>query len=188
MARLPWYLGLACLHGRTEQGLWYDAADLADAALELDPGNGNAAHTSRSSTNRCARRGLKWLTDWITGDGGNDTRASSGSWHCTNWPWATRRRRPGGMQRSWRRRDRRMCDVSSTRVRWPGGHGCTGLGDPPDPMPVLAEMGPLAYAPPPRALDHRSRHAGAGRRQRPGGHPRHRRTARHRNAVRHFAF
>ena len=38
----PWYLGLRA-YGRTEQGLWYDAADLADAALELDPGNGNAA-------------------------------------------------------------------------------------------------------------------------------------------------
>ena len=62
----PWYLGLRA-YGRTEQGLWYDAADLADAALELDPGNGNAAHAlSHVHYETDAHgAGLKWLTDWI---------------------------------------------------------------------------------------------------------------------------
>ena len=64
----PWYLGLRA-YGRTEQGLWYDAADLADAALELDPGNGNAAHalTHVHYETDAHGAGLKWLTDWIPG-------------------------------------------------------------------------------------------------------------------------
>ncbi|MGA7055704.1 MAG: FAD/NAD(P)-binding protein, partial [Mycobacterium sp.] len=66
----PWYLGLRA-YGRTEQGLWYDASDLADAALELDPGNGNAAHalTHVHYETDAHGAGLKWLTDWIPSDG-----------------------------------------------------------------------------------------------------------------------
>src|ERR1700721_2223948 len=78
----PWYLALRA-HGRTQQGLWYDAADLADAALELDPGNGNAAHalTHVHYETDAHGAGLKWLTDWIPSDGSTQRYLPHFQWH-----------------------------------------------------------------------------------------------------------
>ena len=129
----PWYLGLRA-YGRTEQGLWYDAADLADAALELDPGNGNAAHalTHVHYETDAHGAGLKWLTDWIpaTAARSGTCPTFNGTPRCTSWRWVTRPLPRAGTTRRSRRRIRTVCAASSTPVRWHGGPACTRTGSP----------------------------------------------------------
>ena len=147
----PWYLGLRA-YGRTEQGLWYDAADLADAALELDPGNGNAAHAlSHVQYETDAHgAGLKWLTDWIAGDGGTQRYPAHFQWHAALHELAmgdaaAAARRYATFLAPPRSKDVR-CLVDAGSLAWRARLHPDWV-TPPDPMPVLAEVGPLAYAP-----------------------------------------
>ena len=147
----PWYLGLRA-YGRTEQGLWYDAADLADAALELDPGNGNAAHalTHVHYETDAHGAGLKWLTDWIPSDGRTQRYLPHFQWHAALHELAM-----GDAAAAARRytaclgpphsKDVR-CLVDAGSLAWRARLHPDWV-TPPDPMPVLAEVGSLAYAP-----------------------------------------
>lgn len=147
----PWYLGLRA-YGRTEQGLWYDAADLADAALELDPGNGNAAHAlSHVHYETDAHgAGLKWLTDWIPGDGSTQRYLPHFQWHAALHELAmgdaaAAARRYNAFLAPPHSRDVR-CLVDAGSLAW-RARLCPDWITPPDPMAVLAEVGSLAYAP-----------------------------------------
>ena len=70
---------------RTSGYLWNGvrAADLADAELELDPGNGNAAHalTHVHYETDAHGAGLKWLTEWIAGPGTTQRYLPHFQWH-----------------------------------------------------------------------------------------------------------
>jgi uncharacterized NAD(P)/FAD-binding protein YdhS len=147
----PWYLGLRA-YGRTEQGLWYDAADLADAALELDPGNGNAAHAlSHVHYETDAHgAGLKWLTDWILGGGSTQRYPAHFHWHAALHELAM-----GDAAAAARRYAAFLAPPHSADVRCLVDAGSLAWRarlhpdwvTPPDPMAVLAEAGSLAYAP-----------------------------------------
>jgi uncharacterized NAD(P)/FAD-binding protein YdhS len=147
----PWYLGLRA-YGRTEQGLWYDAADLADAALELDPGNGNAAHAlSHVHYETDAHgAGLKWLTEWIPSDGSSQRYLPHFQWHAALHELAM-----GDAAAAARRYAACLAPPASKDVRCLVDAGSLAWRarlhpdwvTPPDPMPVLAEVGSLAYAP-----------------------------------------
>ncbi|WP_156688085.1 FAD/NAD(P)-binding protein [Mycobacterium sp. Marseille-P9652] len=147
----PWYLGLRAF-GRTEQGLWYDAADLADAALELDPGNGNAAHALAHVhyETDAHRAGLKWLTDWIAGDGRTQRYLPHFQWHAALHELAI-----GDAAAAARRYTACLAPPLSKDVRCLVDAGSLAWRarlhpdwvTPPDPIPVLAEAGPLVYAP-----------------------------------------
>ncbi|HZC11965.1 MAG TPA: FAD/NAD(P)-binding protein [Mycobacterium sp.] len=147
----PWYLGLRA-YGRTEQGLWYDAADLADAALELDPGNGNAAHALSHvhyETDAHAA-GLKWLEDWIPGDGRTQRYLPHFQWHAALHELAmgdaaAAARRYNAFLAPPHSRDVR-CLVDAGSLAWRARLHPDWV-TPPDPMAVLAEVGSLAYAP-----------------------------------------
>jgi uncharacterized NAD(P)/FAD-binding protein YdhS len=147
----PWYLGLRA-YGRTEQGLWYDAADLADAALELDPGNGNAAHAlSHVHYETDAHgAGLKWLTDWIPGDGSTQRYLPHFQWHAALHELAigdaaAAARRYAACLAPPHSKDVR-CLVDAGSLAWRARLHPDWV-TPPDPMAVLAEVGSLAYAP-----------------------------------------
>jgi hypothetical protein len=147
----PWYLGLRA-YGRTEQGLWYDAADLADAALELDPGNGNAAHAlSHVHYETDAHgAGLKWLEDWIPGDGSTQRYLPHFQWHAALHELAmgdatAAARRYAAFLAPPHSKDVR-CLVDAGSLAWRARLHPDWV-TPPDPMPVLAEVGSLAYAP-----------------------------------------
>ena len=147
----PWYLGLRA-YGRTEQGLWYDAADLADAALELDPGNGNAAHAlSHVHYETDAHgAGLKWLTDWIPSDGSTQRYLPHFQWHAALHELAmgdvaAAARRYAAFLAPPQSKDVR-CLVDAGSLAWRARLHPDWV-TPPDPMPVLAEAGSLAYAP-----------------------------------------
>lgn len=147
----PWYLGLRA-YGRTEQGLWYDAADLADAALELEPGNGNAAHAlSHVHYETDAHgAGLKWLTDWIPSDGSTQRYLPHFQWHAALHELAmgdaaAAARRYATFLAPPHSKDVR-CLVDAGSLAW-RAHLHPDWVTPPDPMPVLAEVGSLAYAP-----------------------------------------
>lgn len=147
----PWYLGLRA-YGRTEQGLWYDAADLADAALELDPGNGNAAHAlSHVHYETDAHgAGLTWLTNWISTDGSAQRYVPHFQWHAALHELAM-----GDAAAAARRYAAFLAPPHSIDVRCLVDAGSLAWRarlhpdwvTPPDPMPVLAEVGSLAYAP-----------------------------------------
>ncbi len=147
----PWYLGLRA-YGRTEQGLWYDAADLADAALELDPGNGNAAHalTHVHYETDAHGAGLRWLTDWIAGPGTTQRYLPHFQWHAALHELAM-----GDAAAAARRYTGSLAPPHSSDVRCLVDAGSLAWRarlhpdwvTPPDPMPVLAEAGSLAYAP-----------------------------------------
>jgi hypothetical protein len=147
----PWYLGLRA-YGRIEQGLWYDAADLADAALELDPGNGNAAHALSHvhyETDAHAA-GLKWLEDWIPGDGSTQRYVPHFQWHAALHELAmgdaaAAARRYNAFLAPPHSRDVR-CLVDAGSLAWRARLHPDWV-TPPDPMAVLAEVGSLAYAP-----------------------------------------
>ena len=147
----PWYLGLRA-YGRTEQGLWYDAADLADAALQLDPGNGNAAHalTHVHYETDAHGAGLKWLMDWIPGDGSTQRYLPHFQWHAALHELAmgdaaAAARRYNAFLAPPHSRDVR-CLVDAGSLAWRARLHPDWV-TPPDPMPVLAEAGSLAYAP-----------------------------------------
>lgn len=147
----PWYLGLRA-YGRTEQGLWYDAADLADAALELDPGNGNAAHALAHVHYETDGHGagLKWLTDWIPTDGSTQRYLPHFQWHAALHELAmgdvaAAARRYAAFLAPPHSRDVR-CLVDAGSLAWRARLHPDWVS-PPDPMPVLAEVGSLAYAP-----------------------------------------
>jgi uncharacterized NAD(P)/FAD-binding protein YdhS len=147
----PWYLGLRA-YGRTEQGLWYDAADLADAALELDPGNGNAAHalTHVHYETDAHGAGLKWLTDWIPNDGVKQRYVPHFHWHAALHELAM-----GDAAAAARRYATFLAPPQSKGVRCLVDAGSVAWRarlhpdwvTPPDPMPLLAEVGSLAYEP-----------------------------------------
>jgi uncharacterized NAD(P)/FAD-binding protein YdhS len=147
----PWYLGLRA-YGRTEQGLWYDAADLADAALELDPGNGNAAHalTHVHYETDAHGAGLKWLTDWIPGDGGTQRYLPHFQWHAALHELAM-----GDAAAAARRYNSSLAPPHSRGVRCLVDAGSLAWRarlhpdwvTPPDPMRVLNEVGSLALTP-----------------------------------------
>ncbi|WP_099247070.1 FAD/NAD(P)-binding protein [Mycobacterium sp. shizuoka-1] len=147
----PWYLGLRA-YGRTEQGLWYDAADLADAALELDPGNGNAAHAlSHVHYETDAHgAGLKWLSDWIPSDGSTQRYLPHFQWHAALHELAmgdaaaAARRYAAFLAPPHSRDVRALVDAGSLAWR---ARLHPDWVTPPDPMPVLAEAGSLAYRP-----------------------------------------
>lgn len=147
----PWYLGLRA-YGRTEQGLWYDAADLADAALELDPGNGNAAHAlSHVHYETDAHgAGLKWLTDWIATDGATQRYVPHFQWHAAlhelamGDATAAARRYAACLAPPHSKGVRCLVDAASLAWR---ARLHPDWVTPPDPMPVLAEVGALAYSP-----------------------------------------
>ena len=147
----PWYLGLRA-YGRTEQGLWYDAADLADAALELDPGNGNAAHAlSHVHYETDAHgAGLKWLTDWIPGDGSTQRYLPHFQWHAALHELAmgdatAAARRYAAFLAPPHSKDVR-CLVDAGSLAWRARLHPDWV-TPPDPMPLLKEVGSLAYSP-----------------------------------------
>ncbi len=147
----PWYLGLRA-YGRTEQGLWYDAADLADAALELDPGNGNAAHalTHVHYETDAHGAGLKWLTDWIPGDGSTQRYVPHFQWHAALHELAM-----GDAAAAARRYNSSLAPPHSRGVRCLVDAGSLAWRarlhpdwvTPPDPMQVLNEAGSLAITP-----------------------------------------
>jgi hypothetical protein len=147
----PWYLGLRA-YGRTEQGLWYDAADLADAAMELDPGNGNAAHAlSHVHYETDAHgAGLKWLTDWIPSDGSTQRYLPHFQWHAALHELAM-----GDAAAAARRYNATLAPPHSNGVRCLVDAGSLvwrarlhpDWVTPPDPMKVLNEAGSLAYTP-----------------------------------------
>ena len=147
----PWYLGLRA-YGRTEQGLWYDAADLADAALELDPGNGNAAHalTHVHYETDAHGAGLKWLTDWIPGDGSTQRYLPHFQWHAALHELAM-----GDAAAAARRYNSSLAPPHSNGVRCLVDAGSLAWRarlhpdwvTPPDPMRVLNEAGSLAFTP-----------------------------------------
>ncbi|AQT80926.1 hypothetical protein B1R94_19175 [Mycolicibacterium litorale] len=147
----PWYLGLRA-YGRTEQGLWYDAADLAEAALELDPGNGNAAHalTHVHYETDAHRAGLKWLTEWIPSHGNTQRYLAHFQWHAALHELAM-----GDAAAAARRYATSLAPPHSHDVRCLVDAGSLAWRarlhpswvTPPDPMPVIAEVGSLAYAP-----------------------------------------
>jgi uncharacterized NAD(P)/FAD-binding protein YdhS len=147
----PWYLGLRA-YGRTEQGLWYDAADLADAALELDPGNGNAAHalTHVHYETDAHGAGLKWLTDWMPSDGGTQRYLPHFQWHAALHELAM-----GDAAAAARRYNASLAPPHSNGVRCLVDAGSLAWRarlhpdwvTPPDPMRVLNEAGSLAFTP-----------------------------------------
>jgi len=147
----PWYLGLRA-YGRTEQALWYDAADLADAALELDSGNGNAAHAlSHVHYETDAHgAGLKWLTDWIVTDGNTQRYVPHFQWHAALHELAmgdaaaAARRYAASLAPPHSKGVRCLVDAASLAWR---ARLHPDWVTPPDPIPVLAEVGPLAYSP-----------------------------------------
>ncbi len=147
----PWYLGLRA-YGRTEQGLWYDAADLADAALELDPGNGNAAHAlSHVHYETDAHgAGLKWLEDWMPSDGGTQRYLAHFQWHAALHELAM-----GDVAAAARRYNAFLSPPNSKGVRCLVDAGSLAWRarlhpdwvTPPDPIRVLTEAGSLAMKP-----------------------------------------
>ena len=147
----PWYLGLLA-YGRTEQLRFFDAADLAEAALDADPTNGNAAHglahvhyeTDAHGT------GLRWLADWIEADGRTQRYRPHFEWHAALHELAM-----GDAASAARRYNSRLAPPKSYGVRCLVDAGSLawrarlhpGWVTPPDPLPVLAEAGELATSP-----------------------------------------
>ena len=139
-------------YGRTEQGLWYDAADLADAALELDPGNGNAAHalTHVHYETDAHGAGLKWLTDWIPSDGSTQRYLPHFQWHAALHELAM-----GDAAAAARRYNASLAPPHSKGVRCLVDAGSLAWRarlhpdwvTPPDPMRVINEVGSLAFSP-----------------------------------------
>jgi len=130
----------------TEQGLWYDAADLADAALELDPGNGNAAHAlSHVHYETDAHgAGLKcWKTGSATAARSVTSHTFSGTPRCTSSRWATDCRSTP-VRRISRAApfEGRALPRDAGSLAWRARLHPDWV-TPPDPMPVLAESARL---------------------------------------------
>ena len=147
----PWYLGLRA-YGRTEQGRWYDAADLAEAALDADPTNGNGAHAFAHVHYETDAHGagLGWLLSWIADDGRTQRYRPHFHWHAALHELAM-----GDAAAAARRYAAHLAPPRSSGVRCLVDAGSLvwrarlhpGWVTPPDPMPVLNEVGALATAP-----------------------------------------
>jgi uncharacterized NAD(P)/FAD-binding protein YdhS len=148
----PWYLGLSA-YGRTEQARFFDAADLAEAALDANPDNGNAGHALAHvhyETDAHAA-GLQWLSEWIATDGRTQRYRSHFHWHAALHELAM-----GDMAGAARRYAEQLvpprttgirCLIDSGSLAWRARLHPEWIA-PPDPLPILAEAGTLATAPP----------------------------------------
>jgi uncharacterized NAD(P)/FAD-binding protein YdhS len=148
----PWYLGLSA-YGRTEQARFFDAADLAEAALEASPDNGNAGHALAHvhyETDAHAA-GLQWLGEWIATDGRTQRYRPHFHWHAALHELAM-----GDTASAARRYAEQLAPPRSTGIRCLIDAGSLAWRArlhpdwiaPPDPLPILAEAGSLATAPP----------------------------------------
>jgi uncharacterized NAD(P)/FAD-binding protein YdhS len=147
----PWYLGLLA-YGRTEQLRFHDAADLAEASLDADPGNGNAAHalTHVHYETDAHGAGLRWLVQWLEDVGRTQRYRPHFHWHTALHELAM-----GDPAAAARRYAAHLAPPRSTGVRCLVDAGSLTWRarlhpewiTPPDPLPVLAEAGTLATAP-----------------------------------------
>ena len=128
--RGPWYLGFACLRPNRNRASGTTRPTSPTPRWNSTRQWQCSAFFTRPVRNRCARRGAEVAhrLDRRRRRHPRYPRTSNGTQHCTNWPWATRRQRPGGTQRSWRRRDL-GCAMSRRRGFAGLAAGCTGLGD-----------------------------------------------------------
>jgi uncharacterized NAD(P)/FAD-binding protein YdhS len=148
----PWYLGLLA-YGRTEQVRFHDAADLAEAALDADPSNGNGAHalTHVHYETDAHSAGLRWLSDWVDASGRTQRYRPHFQWHAALHELAM-----GDAAAAARRYAAHLAPPRSTGVRCLVDAGSLTWRarlhpdwvTPPDPLAVLAEAGDLATAPP----------------------------------------
>ncbi|HXW31521.1 MAG TPA: FAD/NAD(P)-binding protein, partial [Acidimicrobiales bacterium] len=148
---VPWYLGLLAF-GRTEHGRFFDAADLAEAALEAEPGNGNAAHALAHVhyETDAHSAGLYWLDEWISSAGRTQRYRPHFHWHAALHELAI-----GDTAKAARRYAEHLAPPRSTGVRCLVDAGSLAWRArlhpdwiaPPDPLPILAEAGRLATAP-----------------------------------------
>ena len=127
----PWYLGLLA-YGRTEQMRFFDAADLAEAALDADPANGNAAHALAHVHYETDAHGtgLRWLAGWVATAGRTQRYRPHFHWHAALHELAM-----GDAAAAARRYAAHLAPPRSTGVgawstpgRSPGGPGCTPTG------------------------------------------------------------
>jgi hypothetical protein len=147
----PWYLGLLA-YGRTEQVRFHDAADLAEAALDADPGNGNAAHalTHVHYETDAHGAGLRWLVQWIKHAGRTQRYRPHFHWHAALHELAM-----GDAASAARRYAAHLAPPRSTGVRCLVDAGSLAWRarlhpdwvTPPDPLPILAAAGTLATEP-----------------------------------------
>jgi uncharacterized NAD(P)/FAD-binding protein YdhS len=148
----PWYLGLSA-YGRTEQARFFDAADLAEAALDASPDNGNAAHalTHVHYETDAHAAGLQWLAEWITTAGRTQRYRPHFHWHAALHELAI-----GDTASAARRYAEQLVPPRSTGIRCLIDAGSLAWRArlhpdwiaPPDPLPILAEAGSLATDPP----------------------------------------
>ena len=148
----PWFLGLLA-YGRTEQMRFFEAADLAEAALDADPSTGNGGHalahvhyeTDAHST------GLRWLDSWVTSAGRTQRYRPHFHWHAALHELAM-----GDAASAARRYSAHLAPPRSTGVRCLVDAGSLAWRatlhpdwvTPPDPLVILTEVGQLATAPP----------------------------------------
>jgi len=147
----PWYLGLLA-YGRTEQFRFHDAADLAEASLEVDRGNGNAAHalTHVHYETDAHGAGLRWLMQWLADVGRTQRYRPHFHWHAALHELAL-----GDPAAAARRYAAHLAPPRSTGVRCLVDAGSLAWRarlhpewvTPPDPLAILAEADALATAP-----------------------------------------
>jgi uncharacterized NAD(P)/FAD-binding protein YdhS len=147
----PWYLGLSA-YGRTEQARFFDASDLAEAALDVEVDNGNAAHalTHVHYETDAHSAGLRWLGEWIFSAGRTQRYRPHFHWHAALHELAI-----GDAASAARRYAEHLAPPRSQGVRCLVDAGSLAWRArlhpdwiaPPDPMPILAEVGTLATAP-----------------------------------------
>jgi uncharacterized NAD(P)/FAD-binding protein YdhS len=147
----PWYLGLSA-YGRTEQARFFDAADLAEAALDAEVDNGNAAHalTHVHYETDAHSAGLRWLGEWIFSAGRTQRYRPHFHWHAALHELAI-----GDVPSAARRYAEHLAPPRSQGVRCLVDAGSLAWRArlhpdwiaPPDPMPILDEVGTLATSP-----------------------------------------
>lgn len=147
----PWYLGLLA-YGRTEQGRLHDASDLAEAALDADPSNGNGAHAFAHVYYETDAHGvgLRWLDDWIGDLGRTQRYRPHFQWHAALHELAV-----GDVAAAARRYAAHLAPPKSTGVRCLVDAGSLAWRarlhpdwvTPPDAIAVLDEVGELASKP-----------------------------------------
>jgi uncharacterized NAD(P)/FAD-binding protein YdhS len=146
-----WYLGLSA-YGRTEQARFFDAADLAEAALDAEVDNGNAAHalTHVYYETDAHSAGLGWLGEWIFSAGRTQRYRPHFHWHAALHELAI-----GDVASASRRYAQHLAPPRSQGVRCLVDAGSLAWRArlhpdwiaPPDPLPILDEVGTLATAP-----------------------------------------
>lgn len=147
----PWFLGLQS-YGRTEQGRLHDASDLAEAALDADPSNGNAAHAFAHVYYETDAHGvgLRWLADWIDDLGRTQRYRPHFQWHAALHELAI-----GDVAGAARRYAAHLAPPKSNGVRCLVDAGSLAWRarlhpdwvTPPDAIAVLDEVGELATKP-----------------------------------------